>query len=74
MKTPVWPLIFVLIISFNMSFAQTRGRFPIVFSDSNYRLAVNINNRLAIATEGGEIAVAKLVNKLFCVKLTQKLV
>jgi hypothetical protein len=62
MRTPVWPLIIVLIISFNMSFAQTRGRLPIIFSDTNYSLAVNKNNQLAVATKGDEIAFARSVN------------
>lgn len=61
MKTPVWPLIIALIFLFNMSFTQSRGRFPITFSDTNYSLAVNANNQLAIATEGGEVAFAKSV-------------
>ena len=71
MKTPVWPLIFALIIPFYMSFAQSRGRLPIIFSDTNYSLAVNTNNQLAVATEG--VYRKEVACKLFCVKLTQKL-
>ncbi|MCS3797712.1 WD40/YVTN/BNR-like repeat-containing protein [Niastella sp. OAS944] len=61
MKTPVWLLIIALIIPFNKSSAQTRDGFPIVFSDSNYRLALNKNNQLAVASEGGKVAAAKSI-------------
>jgi hypothetical protein len=46
MKIPVRPLILALIIPFNMSFAQTRGRFPVIFSDTDHSLAVNRTNQL----------------------------
>lgn len=72
MKTAVWPLIIALIISSNMSFAQKHGRFPIAFSDTNYSLAVNKNNQLAIANEAGEIAFARSVNGIWRKTLIDK--